>query len=155
MLKFIIVLLALLASTETMAQEIATCRNPSGKAFFHFAGLVPKDKAGWDDDKISNGVITLTKIGPDAYDILYVDVNNKPVSSTQDGGFVRMVQKSSDNLTLLVFYPAGTTEIYSFFKEKDGKHRYTHMQSKVGDRALIPKSSLLVGSCDPIRFDRQ
>lgn len=59
--------------TITNAQEIATCRNPSGKAFYHFGGLAQKSDSGWTDDKITDGVTTLTKNPDGSVDLLYVD----------------------------------------------------------------------------------
>lgn len=141
-----------LACTLSNAQEIATCRVPSGFVYYHFAGMVSKDQAGWSEDKVSKGVFSLTKLPNGAADILYVDIQNRPISSTQDGGTVRILRKSDDSVTVLVHYASATTEIYSFFKEKNGKHRFTWMQSKTGGEATFPKSSLMIGDCDPIRF---
>ena len=50
-----------------------------------------KANSGWQDDRISKGVYTLTQVG-DKLDILYVDSNNKPISSTQDGGMVTLLR---------------------------------------------------------------
>jgi len=53
----------------------------------------------------------------------------------------------------LVFYPSNSTEIYTFFLEKDGATKFTMMQSRSGDGVPFPKNSLLVGLCDQIRFE--
>jgi hypothetical protein len=124
------------------AQEVTTCRSPSGKAYYHFDGFADKSRSGWNDDKISKGVFTLTRLSPDAVDLLYVDAANKPVSSTQDGAIVRLIRKSATNVTVLVFYPTSTTEIYTFFAEKDGSFKFSQLQSRTGD-TLFPKSSLM------------
>lgn len=152
--KSILALLSLISLTA-YSQQIATCRAPAGKAYYHFDGLVDKAGAGWSDDKITKGVFSLSKIKEDTFDILYVDIQNKPISSTQDGAIVRLIRSGPNILTLLVFYPSATTEIYSFFKEKDGRYRFSMMQNKTGVGAVLPKSSLMVGDCDPIRFDLQ
>lgn len=147
--------IALLAATVMTAhgQEVATCREPAGRAYYHFTGLTKKSDAGWTDDKISNGVITLTKNGNDV-DILYLDVRRKPISSTQDGAKVVLLRADRTGIAVLVHYPGGAvTEIYSFFQESDGRSRFTLLQSKVGDAALVPKSSVMAGTCDAIRFD--
>jgi hypothetical protein len=153
MWKTIGVLIAALTSVTLQAQEITTCRSPSGKSFYHFSGMTDKSDAGWTDDKISKGFFTLRKIAENKFDILYIDGNNKPTSSTQDGAMVQVLRLGKTNITLLVYYPSSTTEIYSFFKETDGKFRFTFAQNKTGDEALVSKSTLLVGVCDPIRFD--
>ena len=155
MIKKLILMLMSLTALTAYSQQIATCRAPAGKVYYHFDGLVNEARAGWSDDKISGGVISLSKINEDAFDILYIDTQNKPISSTQDGAIVRLLRRGPNILTLLVFYPLGTTEIYSFFKEKDGRYRFSMMQNKTGAGAMIPKSSLMVGDCYPIRFDLQ
>ena len=135
------------------AEEITTCREPSGTAYFHYGGLVDKKGSGWQPDKIGGGAVTLIQNDDLSFDILYLDGRKKPISSVQDGGLVRLLRSGADTLTLLVHYPGATTEIYSFFKEKDGQGRFTMMQSRTGDRAVIPKSSVLLGVCEAIRFD--
>ena len=57
-------------------------------------------------------------------------------------------------ISLLVHYAEGSaTEIYSFFKEKDGKSKYTVVTSRTGPRAFSAKTSVMVGECSVIRFD--
>ena len=147
-----IVLLALFAAS-IHAQEITTCRNPSGKSFFHYSGIVGKAQSGWTDDKITGGVVTLVKGRDNKFDMLYLDVRGKPISMMQDGADIRLLRLSPDTITLLAYYQGNTTEIYSFFSEKDGKNRYTVLTNKTGGGVYLPKSSLLVGECEPIRFD--
>lgn len=131
-------------------QEVATCIAPAGKAFYHFAGNLTKDQAGWRDDTISKGVFTLNRVGKDAFDVLFIDGFGKPISSTVDGGLVRLLGRSANSITVLVYYPKGTTEIYSFFKEKDGRNRFSLLQNRSGDEVTFPKSSLMVGDCAAI-----
>jgi hypothetical protein len=154
MFKTIFLLVVVLFSFSLSAQEIATCRSPSGRAFYHFDGVIKKADSGWIDDKISSGVFSFTRANDGAIDILYVDTRFKPISASQDGGIVRLLRASAANATVLVFYPDGaTTEIYTFFKEKDGGHKFTLLQSKSGEQVIAPKSALMVGNCEPIRFD--
>ena len=135
------------------SEEIATCRNPSGKAFYHFNGLSDKAGSGWADDKISNGVTTLVRATDGTFDMLYVDIRGKPISMAQDGATIRLLRLSPVEVTLLAHYEGAATEIYSFFKEKDGKNRYSVLTNKTGSAAIIPKSGVMVGDCGPIRFD--
>lgn len=145
--------LTALMATGAHSQEIAVCRAPVGKAYYHYAGLVGKANAGWSDDKISDGVTTLTRTDG-KLDVLFVDTRKKPISSLQEGGTVVLTRLSTDTITVLVYYQDGAaTEIYSFFKEKDGKLRFTQMQSKTGAAAPFPKSAVLVGTCDSIKFE--
>lgn len=73
-------------ATAAQSTEIATCRNPSGTAYFHFGGLVDKAGSGWHADKITSGVMALTQSTDGSFDILYFDTRKVPVSSIQDGG---------------------------------------------------------------------
>lgn len=144
-------MLAAAAGTAS-AQEVANCREPKGHVFFHFSGMVPKANAGWGEDKISGGAFTLTRSG-NTLDILFVDARSKPISSTQDGAKVVLLRHSLTSASVLVHYPNGpTTEMYSFFREKDGRHRFSLLASKTGDDALAPKSALMVGDCGAINF---
>lgn len=149
---FALVLLGI-ASAAANSQEVATCRNPAGKAFYHFDGVVGKADSGWADDKISDGVFTLVRSGNDV-DVLFVDIRKKPISATQAGAIVRLLRNTSTTITVLVHYPDGeSTEIYSFFRERNGSHRFTMLLNRTGSTAMFPKSSLLVGPCEPINFE--
>lgn len=136
------------------AEEITTCRAPSGTTYVHYAGATDKKRAGWRGDRNPGDVVRLVQNADLSFDILYTDPLGKPTSSVQDAAVVRLLRKSADTLTLLVHHPDFTTEIYSFFREKDGHSRFTLLQSMTGPPHINPKSSVLLGACDPIRFER-
>lgn len=144
---------AIVVSAMANAQEMTTCRNPVGTAFRHFNGMQDKGSAGWSEDKIGNGVITLVRKQDGSLDMLYMDTRQKPISMSQDGGAIRLLRYGAEQISLLVYYEESGTEIYSFFTEKDGKSRFTMMTSRVGPKAIFPKSGVMVGDCTPIRFD--
>ena len=145
---------ALLAAAPLLAVsgEITTCRAPAGKAYFHFAGLTGKADAGWSDDKLSAGVFTLQQDADSSFDILYVDVRKKPISSKGEGATIIRLRSSKDSITFLLNYPT-STDIYTFFRETDGTSKFSMLTSRSGAAIGFPKSSLLVGECEPIRFD--
>ena len=151
----LIAILVAVASSTVAAQstDIATCRDPSGKAFRHFSGPQEKATAGWSDERIGGGVVTLAQGKDGDFDMLYVDVRKKPISMSQDGAKIIKLRSGPTELSLLAHYPGSTSEIYSFFREKDGKSRYTVLTSRVGPETFAPKSSVMVGDCEPIRFD--
>lgn len=153
-MKTALIGLLLCIASYSHGVELATCRAPSGKSYFHESGLTDKRSAGWADDKISNAVFTLTQADDGVFDVLYVDARGKPVSSTQDGALVRLLRKGTTSVSVLVYYPSSSTEIYTFFTEKSGAHKFTLLQSRSGDAAAVPKSTLLVGPCEPIRVDQ-
>lgn len=142
-----------LFTASLQAQEITTCRNPSGKSFYHYAGMAGKAQSGWTDDKITGGVVSLVKGSDNKFDMLYFDSRAKPISMVQDGADIRLLRLSQNTITLLVYYQGSTTEIYSFFMEKDGKNRYSVLINRTGGDVPLPKSSMLIGDCEPIRFD--
>ena len=86
--------------------------------------------------------------------MLFVDARNKPISMIQDGAKVILLRRADDAISLMAHYEGATTEIYSFFREKDGKNRYTVMTSRIGPLALSQKSGVMLGDCGPIQFDR-
>lgn len=143
--------MAAAAALPSWAQEITTCRAPAGRAYYHYAGGVPQSEAGWRDDKISDSAFTLT-LTREGVDLLYTDTRRKPVSSTQDGALVRLVGRSETTVTVLVFYSgSGAVETYAFFQDLGRRHRFTMTQTRAS--GPVPKASLLVGECEPIRFD--
>lgn len=144
-------LLVLLASYATAkSQEIAVCRSPEGMGYFHYTGLLKEADAGWAEEKITNGAFTLTQDDSGQIDILYVDAWKKPVSSANDGALVRLLRRGEESITVIAHYPETSTEIYTFFREKSGAHRFTLLQSRTG--SVVAKSSLMMGYCDPIKF---
>lgn len=154
--KTICALCAVLASTGAYSQQadIATCRSPAGKVYRHFNGILEKADAGWSDDKISGGVLTLVRTSNGTLDMLFIDARNKPISMTQDGAKLVLLRSSDRSISVLAHYPGATTEIYSFFQEKDGRNRYSVLTSRTGPQAALEKSSVMVGLCDPIKFDQ-
>lgn len=148
-LSFLVMTMAAIAAQAT---EIATCRDPMGRAYFHYSNLGQKDRSGWNEEKITGGTFSLSQADNGEFDVLYVDWRKKPISSAQDGARVLLLQRGFGTLTLLVAYSSGVTEIYTFFEETDGTNRFTILQSRAGDAVPFPKSSLMVGTCGPIRF---
>lgn len=142
-------LVALTAGAQS--EEIATCRDPEGFAYFHLAGLVEDGSSGWQADKISNGVVTLTQTAKGELDILYIDIRKKPISTVGDGGAIQLLSHDAESIMVIALHPSESSEVYTFFKERNGQSRFSMLQSK--PTTLIPKSSLLMGVCDPIRFD--
>lgn len=146
---------ALLAAPAAMSQpansnEIASCSNPQGQAYFQFRNDSPKSMTGWQKDGIAGGRITLAKAGGDKLDILYVDSRKKMMSVIRDGGKILPIRATENEISVLAVSD-DQTEIYTFWKNKEGKLEFSVMQSR-GGKALNPKSSIMVGSCDFIIF---
>jgi hypothetical protein len=135
------------------AEDITTCKDPSGMAFYHHANMVRKKDSGWAKDKISDGRLTLKKIADGEYDILIYDATKTLFSLKQDGGQIVLMRAGENDATFLHFYPDRVIELYTFWKDSLGQFKYDLIQSKGGDLTLVHKSSILVGSCSAINFE--
>ncbi len=139
-------------STSTWAQTIATCGKPEGYAYYHYAAMLPKKDSGFTKDKISDGMLTIQKMPDSSYDILIVDASKTIRSMVQDGGKVMLLRKGTKDATFILYFPAGSLELYTFWVDSEGQAKYDSLQSRGGDGAPFHKSSVMVGSCDVINF---
>jgi hypothetical protein len=140
--------ICLFYSQKSSAETIANCSNPKGHSYYNYQDAVLEKNSGWQKDEITNGLIQLQRTDT-GYDIYYLD-STKNMSSVikDDGGTVSMLYKREDSIDFLVRYPSGSTDIYRFFKEKNGINKF----SMISMRTQIPKSSLMVGECSAINF---
>lgn len=133
--------------------DLVTCKSPSGWAYYHSGGLVPRDVEGWRKDEINPGSFRLRKLKDGEFDIEVVDAV-RTFSLRDDGGDVMLLRSSSRDATFLHFVKGKVIEIYTFWVAADGKSRFDLIQSKGGGTSPIHKSALMVGECSPIRFDQ-
>lgn len=75
MKKILSLLTFVAAAAPVMSQtiDIATCRNPSGMAYRHYTGNNDQKEAGWTEEKITNGVVSVIKDSVGKFDILFID----------------------------------------------------------------------------------
>jgi len=135
------------------SQTIADCSNPDGYVYFHYSGVVPEKKSGFQKDKISGGITSIVKLPNGKYDILIVDIRKTIISMVNDGGNVILLRKGKKDATFLHVNPGMVIELYTLWIDTDGKAKYDLIQSKGGDGMLLHKSSVMVGNCDSINFD--
>ena len=147
-----ILVVGLLVTTGASAEDIAQCSNPSGKGYFPYLGMVQKKSSGWDDEKITGGITTLTKIGKDEYDILFVDSTKRIISSKQDGGKVILLFRGEREISILVVYRQ-VVEAYNFYVDNSGKAEYTSVTSRAGDGVMISKATAMRGDCQFVKLD--
>lgn len=151
--KLIAVIVSVLFVQATNAQEIANCKNPSGYAYYHQAGIVSQKSSGWQESKITGGIFTLKRLPNNEYDILIVDARKSIISLTQDGGKIIPLRKGERDATFVHIHPGMVIEIYTFWTGADGKNRFDMLQSKGGDGMPIHLSSLMTGDCGTINFN--
>jgi hypothetical protein len=152
-MRSIVFALLMLVASSGLAVDIAQCSNPSGKAYYPYLGMMKKENSGWTDDKITGGITTLSKIGENEYDILFVDSLKRIISSKQDGGKVLMLSRGTRDVSFLVLYPGKIVEVYTFLIDKSGKAEYIQVTSRGGDEVLIAKSTVMRGDCQFINFN--
>ncbi|TSA58377.1 MAG: hypothetical protein D4R39_00720 [Methylophilaceae bacterium] len=145
--KLLIVLALLAVSQSIHAEEVAVCGGESGYVYFAGYGMVPENKVGWHKDAITGGKITIT-VTNNKYDLLYADATGSLVSTVEDGGQVIFTRSSPIDMSLVVLY-GRATEIYTFWKTKNGKLQYSHLHNK---SEPFPKSTAMIGTCTLINF---
>lgn len=144
-------LMAPASGALAQSQTVAVCGAVKGQAYFFDSGLVRGKSAGWSDDGISNGRITLSKTGKDEYDVVYSDASGGAYSSRGEGAVVVPGPLSTDQMSILLFHPQNVIEVYQFVRDRTGKARVALLQSKGTDS--ITKASVMVGECSV--FDPQ
>jgi len=149
----VVALSCLLFPSAGLALDVARCGNPSGKGYYPYLGMVGKSDAGWQNEKISGGLTTLTRLDRGEYDILFTDATKSVVSTRQDGAKVLRFVKGSSDAMFLVLYPQGTIETYTFLVDKAGKAEYMSTTSRAGDAGFFAKSTVMRGNCQFVNLD--
>jgi len=149
----ILLLFGLLVSGSCFAVDVAQCSNPSGKSYFPYMGMMQLKDSGWSNDKITDGITTLTKTDNNEYDIRFVDSRKQIISSKEDGGKVIMLSRGEHDVSFMVIYTGMSAEIYTFVIDKSGKAEYTVATSKSGNGVMIAKTSIMRGDCQFVNLD--
>jgi len=145
----------LILSKPVFADEwiIARFKSPQGKAYYANIGLMSKKDAGWKNDGIKEGIVEIV-VNNGKLDVRYVDTTKRIVSASEDGGEVKIFGRAINAVSILVYYPRHTIEVYNFYKDEDGNTKYIFTQTRSGELLPVIKSSIYVGSCDFIYFDK-
>ncbi len=153
LLKIILLLIPFIFSSTLIAKDIANCESLDGYAYYLNYGLVPSNESGMADDYISKGKTSLKLLNKEKneFDILYYDALGSITSSKQDGASILPLLVSPSSISLIVYWPSQTIEVYSFWREDNGKTKYSLQQSKMGD-VPIRKVNLMVGDCSYLSF---
>lgn len=152
-MKIVVALVALLSGNGALAADIAACSDPAGKGYFPETGLITKENSGWEDEKITGGIIKLTKLGENEYDILFVDIRKDIISARNDGGTIIPLNRGENAFSVLVVYPGKTAEVYTFLKNTSGDLEFLQTTSRAGDQVLITKATVMRGGCSYINFE--
>ena len=135
-IPIISLLFALPASAETIIQ----CGGSAGWAYY-FGDITAQQKdEGWMQDGISKGGIALTREGNDL-DILMKDSVGM-MSVKGEGATVQLVDAYGAFITVLVNYPQGSKEIYTFDIERK---KVSWSQHKFG--VMFDKVTTMIADC--------
>lgn len=128
-----------------MAEPLASCGDEKGMAYYVTAGKVTPDAAGWQEDGITGGSVTLD-FSENGLDVLFYDANKTVQSAKGGGAEVKPLTFGEKSISVLVSYRGNTTEIYDFYENDLGMQEYTHLVLKPAS-SLIPKAAVYVGQC--------
>lgn len=142
----------LVVPLECHAMTIATCGALSGHSYYQPSGLVGGSDAGWQEDGVTGGSLTLVMNDNGEADLLQFDASKKVISAVNDGAKVSPIRISADELAVSVYYQADTIEIYSFFRDAAGRSSLIFLQSK-GNPKGITAGKLFVAECSTFDID--
>lgn len=123
-----------------IAQTIIECSGSAGKAFYFDIDPQTGKPTGWVDDGISNGSVVLV-VNDNSVDIIIKDAVST-FSARADGATVTLLEVRDPFVEILVSYPQGAKELYTFdVKER----RLVWSQHKFG--VLFDKASTFISEC--------
>jgi hypothetical protein len=139
-------LLIFALSASGNAEVITRCEAPEGYAYFAPGGAVPRDKAGWQQDRTSAGSYLLLKDSR-GFDLIFTDATRRTISSRDDGGQVLRVTETPGTVVVVINYPQTLLETWTFKLNERGTGFVVFTQSRYGDDVLIQKYSVMRGVC--------
>ena len=138
------IFLGSLALAAENPETIATCGGSNGHSYFHSSNLVGDEESGWSTDQLTEGSITVQKIG-DNFDVIHRSVVGLQ-SSVDSGAIIVPIAYTQDSLGLVVIYPdSGTTEVYNFQHLETEFAEVSWTSTKVN--SLINKSAVFYAKC--------
>lgn len=114
-------------------------------AYYVTAGKVTPDIAGWQEDAITGGSVTLD-FSDGELDVLFYDAKQTIQSAKGGGAEVKPLSLGDKNISVLVSYKGNTTELYDFYENDLGVNEVTHLSLKPAN-TLVPKAAVFVGQC--------
>jgi hypothetical protein len=139
------ILLASGIATQAHSQVLTQCGASYGYAYYLPGGYVPTDKAGWTEDSISPGSLSLSVINGEA-DLVFHDATGKARSSRSEGASIQILEASeSGSIIVISSYPGGAFEHYFFRLNKNGEGEVIWGSLKWN--GLVDKSSLYRADC--------
>jgi hypothetical protein len=130
-----------LGAGSAVAETMISCGGSEGKGYYFQGPMLPASEAGWRDDAITGGGIAFVSTG-DRFDILIKDALGM-ISATSQGAHVQVIDIYDAFVTVLVNYPKGSKELYTFDFTR-GKVAWS--QHRFG--VTFDKAHTMVANCD-------
>jgi hypothetical protein len=123
------------------AETFFSCGSSVGRSFYPLGPFTTEADAGWIEDGISDGAVALVSEGSEV-DVLIKDAVGM-MSARSQGANVTLLRVEGDFATVLVEYPLGPIELYTF----DGSRGLVYWsQHKFG--VMIDKAGTFVAVCN-------
>lgn len=137
---FALLLAGFATTLPANGQTIIECEGSFGKAFYFADSPETGEEVGWVDDGITDGSVVLVRNG-DALDIIMRDAVGT-ISATAEGATVILLDVRDPFIEVLVSYPQGAKELYTFdMKER----RLAWSQHKFG--VAFDKAATFLAEC--------
>ena len=134
---------ALLYSSLSNAEAIAiTCGDSNGYSYYFEGGAVDSKSAGFTEDGITDGKITLVVDEKGRGDVLALDATKQIKSAKAQGGEV-VVLSGGNHVNWLILYPDGTVTILALHI---GSMKLASYRNTAGNE-LVAKTSLMTSDC--------
>ena len=127
-------------ASPTLGETVIECGGSQGKGFYFDADPQTGKQVGWIDDGMKDGSIVFVTDG-NAFDIIIKDAIGT-ISATAEGATVTVIDVHNPFVDVLVSYPQGAKELYTFDLVE---RRVAWSQHKFG--VLFDKVSSLVSDC--------
>lgn len=130
-------------ASSAWGEVLMECGASSGHTFYLKGGLVAPGDEGWEEDRIPDGRIVLSREGSD-FDLTYKDVFGVAPSVRSDGGTVVPLSYRAGRLLLLIVHRGSeVTETY-LFSFQDHEVAWTQAKST----GLVDKVAAFRASCN-------
>ena len=153
-MRFTLALIILFFPIFSYSETIATCFPKTGHAYCADIGIVNKTNSSWQILP-ANGTISLSKLSENDFGILFTDATKEVQSSKEEGAEIKLLRNKNNELTFLVNDTANDAiEIYDFLQDRNGHNIMTITTNEGGDASFY-KSSVEMGDCSYIKFDKR
>ena len=142
--RYFVALVSTAASCGAWAETVSVqCGSSTGWSYYFAGGLVDESQAGFTEDGVTGGKITLVIDDAGNGEVLFVDASGQLGSVTEQGGEV-LVMNALGGINWFLMYPDGTLENYAL---NLASMKAAAWRNTVGNQT-VAKNSLFVTDCE-------